>query len=680
MLEKDRRSLSEGQQPEVFSLKIGDKEEVARGGALKNWQRIEENKWRYTSRQGELQLGDIVISQGHAVNLGLPGQGEEPGKTIQVLARGSGGLRVLPEWNIRHLDVTTVPFERVPFEGPREGDGNLVRFEGEEQWRPIDELFPQDKTVVVAQPPVVETPPEEPVSTTEEKATEGHEVDATTEKGSPAASAVVSPEQPSAGPKPEVTETAAKAEGEDKEKEQPEKVFFLEVAGKRVEVGGNPDKWEELASGTWSTWRYSLSDSLEGPPIPGPITIPEGCEGLLVLQSKKEGVFGRRFEVFAAEDAIIEPKWNAVSVVINVPSQDMPLKKLILEPLPDMSHSAKSQWREFDEQTALVGPWIPFGVLPEDFKPEITAAPSEPEAVVKPPVTPEPEGGPAAVPPGGTGRPEGGPPAAVTPPPPRAAGPEGPVPPAPRGGRRGEGGRDSRRGWWYTAGGLALAAVTVAAIATALCRGRGIDPVTDARTSTPSEAAGTPTPPRPGETVVGIQPTTAIPTLRPIEPTATSSGAAETPTPEKPSPTPTPKEAIKPVAFGVKLDPATGKCSLVDKNTGNKAGIPDYTTQDRVYVETGKGATKDLSVVVEPQKVAIVQGFVVDGQGNGTFKVIINGGDKKMVLRFRITDGAITVVDEEFGAAELCNVVNTAVSNRWAHRNVHIPPPWRVGD
>lgn len=189
-------------------------------------------------------------------------------------------------------------------------------------------------------------------------------------------------------------------------------------------------------------------------------------------------------------------------------------------------------------------------------------------------------------------------------------------------------------------------------------------------TATPSAAAGTPTP-------------EATPTLSPkptVVPTPTRpSQLTPTPTPTpKPTEQPKPTEIKKAPNLGVRYDPSTGKCAVVERNTGKAVDTSNALFIERLsYQQTGVGVTKEISINLEPNQTAIIQGWKVDGEGDGVFKAV-SATEKTLQFGVNIADGAVEVVESKNGPLIFCRAVQIAVEKGYAHQNIEIPNEWKV--
>lgn len=188
--------------------------------------------------------------------------------------------------------------------------------------------------------------------------------------------------------------------------------------------------------------------------------------------------------------------------------------------------------------------------------------------------------------------------------------------------------------------------------------------------------------PTPRSTVVPTENRVISPPLAPTEtpkptPTATK---VPTPTPTRiPTPTetatptavPTPKtEVIKSPNLEVRYDSKTGKCDVVNTNTGSVVDISNVSVANLVpSQETGVGVTKDIPFEIHPGQAAVIQGYIVDGQ-RGLFGVAF-ANDKIRVITVRISDGRVDIIDAKDAAYGLCNAFNTAVNKNWAHDNLY---------
>ena len=94
------------------------------------------------------------------------------------------------------------------------------------------------------------------------------------------------------------------------------------------------------------------------------------------------------------------------------------------------------------------------------------------------------------------------------------------------------------------------------------------------------------------------------------------------------------------------------------------------------YQETGVGVTKDITVKLQNGQTAIVQGWKVDGEGEGVFKAVI--AEKETTATFNISDGAVEVVGNQDAPLVFCRSVRIAVEKGYAHEKVEIPEAWKV--
>lgn len=184
------------------------------------------------------------------------------------------------------------------------------------------------------------------------------------------------------------------------------------------------------------------------------------------------------------------------------------------------------------------------------------------------------------------------------------------------------------------------------------------------RTPTPSAAAGTPTP-RPTE----------MPTLAPIASSEVTPTATPGPT-EQPSPTPTAVEIVKTPNFGVRYNPNTGECALVDKNTGKAADVGN-SFKTIGYQETGKGITKLISATAQPGQAIIIAGYAVGSRSNGVLTVLV-AENEAITTNSIITDGFTRVVSAQDAAIVFCSYLQVAKQNGWAHDHVSYPDAWKV--
>lgn len=88
-----------------------------------------------------------------------------------------------------------------------------------------------------------------------------------------------------------------------------------------------------------------------------------------------------------------------------------------------------------------------------------------------------------------------------------------------------------------------------------------------------------------------------------------------------------------------------------------------YIPHPSFYQETGIQKTRTWSVPVDSDKVMIVGGYTVDGQGGGVYKAYTGG----QTVNVTITDGFVSVVLAKWGNNEWCFRIAQAVQYGWAH-------------
>ncbi|GEM_PF-5179085 len=91
-----------------------------------------------------------------------------------------------------------------------------------------------------------------------------------------------------------------------------------------------------------------------------------------------------------------------------------------------------------------------------------------------------------------------------------------------------------------------------------------------------------------------------------------------------------------------------------------------------LYVETGVGQTRVWNQPVDPDKVAIVGGFRVDGTSGGVYKAFPQG----QTVNTTVTDGFIAIVRSDWAQAEFCFRVGQAKQFGWAANTIQPLPGW----
>ena len=196
---------------------------------------------------------------------------------------------------------------------------------------------------------------------------------------------------------------------------------------------------------------------------------------------------------------------------------------------------------------------------------------------------------------------------------------------------------------------------------------------------TTSAATGTPRPPEATAVVPIVAQTATFAPTATEKPKPTATATSRPPT-EIPTPTVTPaKEVLPTPVFGVKYDETTGRCDVVDKNTGKAIDISNTppVANRQLPQLTGVGVTKDITTILQPGQTAIIQGSTVDDESDGVFKVVTAKTNETLVFTSRIGDGAVNVVDQKDGPLAFCIAVRSSVDQKFAHSKVHVPEEWK---
>jgi len=87
------------------------------------------------------------------------------------------------------------------------------------------------------------------------------------------------------------------------------------------------------------------------------------------------------------------------------------------------------------------------------------------------------------------------------------------------------------------------------------------------------------------------------------------------------------------------------------------------------YAETGKGASKNFTLIVENGNIGIVGGYTVNGQSNGVYRAYRPG-----TYSLSITDGFIYEIDQAHAKAEFNSRVSQARNSGWACSTIDYGP------